>query len=270
MSPTLNCLGSTAKNLVENVIKIIIFIWFELLSPRRTLFVNMFQNIIDYLVIFAMKVLVVSHPCQHSIWVCGLIKWHLGTIGVIPSRCKVARGKLHCIEIVELAKGEGFHITLGHLACKYLMQASKCTDACLELVTVKTCQLYRLANEWLMSFIGSIKICQCLCQLISIYNNRHWLTSLAREVGLCWLWLLACSTQALRSGSLRKSEWWASSMWAFHSVQARVYQPVSCQYPPSFLLDLSLTFSKFVSWLVSWSWRSAINTRKVFSTVLFL
>ena len=63
-----------------------------------------------------MKVLVVGHARQNTIWVCAPIKWYLGAIGVIPSRCEVTRGELHRIKFTELAQSEGFHITIWHLA----------------------------------------------------------------------------------------------------------------------------------------------------------
>jgi hypothetical protein len=137
MSPALNHVRSTSKNLLKSVMNRYV-ICFELLSPWRTLIIGTFQNIVKYLVIFTVKVLVVGHARKHTIWVSGLIKWHFGTIRVIPPRREVARSELYCIEMAELAQSKRFHSTFGHLAHEHLMQALKCVDTCLKLFTVKT------------------------------------------------------------------------------------------------------------------------------------
>ena len=158
MSPTLNCAGSTSKNLVTSNIRHRVFVVFELISPGRTLVIDMFQSIIKYLVVFAMKVLfVVGQSCQYTVWVCGLIEWHLGAIGVIPSRCEVTRSKLHRVKLTKLAQSEWFHVTLWHLTQKCLMQLLKLVDTGLELLGIKACQLHRLTDEWLMLFVRSTK-----------------------------------------------------------------------------------------------------------------
>lgn len=133
--------------------KKIIFVLLGPLSPGSI--VDLFQNIINHLVIFSVKIFVVGHAQQQAVWVHRPIKWHFSAIRVIPSRCEVTCGKLHHIKMMELPCSEGFHITLRHLTCKHLMQTSKCTNTGLELITVKTCQLHRLTNERLVLFVGS-------------------------------------------------------------------------------------------------------------------
>src|SRR6267378_2337551 len=86
-----------------------------------------------------MKVLLVAGQFrQHTIWVRGLIKWHLSAVGVITSRREVTRGKLHRVEMTELTQRERFHVTLWHLARKYLMQLLKCVNTGLELLAFST------------------------------------------------------------------------------------------------------------------------------------
>jgi hypothetical protein len=152
-----------------------VFIVFELLSPGKTLVVGVFQNVIKYLVVLAMKVLLVAGQFrQHTIWVRGLIKWHLSAVGVITSRREVTHGKLHRVKMTELTQSERFHVTLWHLARKYLMQLLKCVNTGLELVAVKARQLHRLTDEWLMLFIGSTEFihgCVSLSLLVKTADN---------------------------------------------------------------------------------------------------
>jgi hypothetical protein len=158
MSPTLNCAGSTSKNLVTSNIRHRVFVVFELISPGRTLVIDMFQSVVKYLVVFTIKVLfVVGQSCQYTVWVCGLIEWHLGAIGVIPSRCEVTCSKLHRVKLMKLAQGKWFHVTLWHLTRKCLMQLLERVNTGLELLGIKACQLHRLTDEWLMLFVRSAK-----------------------------------------------------------------------------------------------------------------